>query len=81
MAGAPQMNICFACNSYSCHHIMQGLAAQQQGRDQYHDYLRQQLGMAQMQQGLAQKYDSMLGAPAQSETKKTSNKKLLLLGR
>lgn len=41
------MIMCFQCNSYSCHHTMQ--SQQNMYGNQLEQYLRNQMGIAQMQ--------------------------------
>jgi hypothetical protein len=60
--------MCFACNSYSCHHIMQGqqqLASQQA----YESYFRQAVGQQARSLGIQEVVD----------TKKEDKKRKLLL--
>ena len=42
--------MCFSCNSYSCHHVMQG--QQQMSQQAYESYLRQSLGQQQQPRSL-----------------------------
>lgn len=79
LGGLSGMSHCHQCNSSYCHHVMQGMAAQQQmGMSQYHDYISQQMRAAQMQQQ-ASKLDILAGSVSESEVKKTDIKKKLLL--
>jgi hypothetical protein len=61
--------MCFACNSYSCHHVMQG-QQQQMSAQMYENYIRQAVGQQHRTLGIQEVVDS------KQEDKK---RKLLLL--
>jgi hypothetical protein len=60
--------MCFSCNSYSCHHVMQG--QQQMSQQAYEGYFRQALGQQVRSLGVQEVVD---------RKKEDKKRKLLLL--